>query len=97
MTGDNFVSFRDAILCSFNEHGVEYKIFGGTAIQLIYPLRETGDIDMFIRKTHDNIQRLICALESCGFSTRDSLVEVLYEGNEFGSCEPEGTYMLTSK
>jgi len=96
LNNGNFISFRDTILRSFTDFGVEYKVFGGTAIQLIYPLRETGDIDMFVRKTHENLQRLIHALEFCGFSTWDLLVDILYDGNEFGSCELEGTYMLNS-
>jgi len=96
LSNDNFVTFRNAILRSFADFGVEYKLFGGTAIQLIYPLRETGDIDMFVKKTHENLRCLIHALESCGFSTWDSIVELLYDGKEFASSDLEETYMIHS-
>lgn len=52
------------VLRAFGEKGVEYILVGGVAMNLHGIIRATEDIDVFIRPTADNIERLRSALES---------------------------------
>jgi hypothetical protein len=55
-------------LCvSLNGRSVEYVIVGGYALAFHGAPRFTGDLDIFIRPTEDNIDRLIRALRDFGF------------------------------
>lgn len=58
---------------AFEKHGVEYLFIGkGGAILLGYP-GATQDVDLFPRKSEENGQRIVAALEELGFdlSARD--------------------------
>lgn len=52
-----------------NSRGVEYLIVGGHAVAFHGYPRFTGDIDVFIRITPANAQRLIAVLHDFGFGT----------------------------
>ena len=50
------------ILRAFNEEGVEYKVVGGVALNLIGLARGTDDLDVFVAPTRENLARLKAAL-----------------------------------
>ncbi|HLT39202.1 MAG TPA: hypothetical protein VK034_23115 [Enhygromyxa sp.] len=49
-----------------NQHGVEFLIIGGVAYNFHAPPRATKDIDVWVRPTRDNLERLIHVLEAFG-------------------------------
>jgi len=59
--------FRE-FLQSLSDNSVEYVVVGGYALAFHGAPRFTGDIDILIRPTGENAQRLITALGDFGFS-----------------------------
>ena len=53
----------------FNRHKVEYLIVGGYALAFHGAPRVTGDIDLFVRPTSDNAERILHALDEFGFGS----------------------------
>ena len=53
----------------FNRHKVEYLIVGGYALAFHGAPRVTGDIDLFVRPTNDNAERILRALDEFGFGS----------------------------
>jgi hypothetical protein len=53
----------------FNKHGVEYLIVGGYALAFHGAPRMTGDIDLFVRPTSENAERILAALDDFGFGS----------------------------
>ncbi len=62
--------FRE-LLELFNKHKVEYLIVGGYALAFHGAPRVTGDIDLFVRPTDDNAERILAALDEFGFGSLD--------------------------
>jgi predicted nucleotidyltransferase len=52
----------------FNAKGVEYMIVGSYALAYYGAPRYTGDIDVFVRRTEVNAQRIMGALNEFGFA-----------------------------
>lgn len=52
------------LLKALDEHGVDYVLVGGAALNLLGVLRATEDADIFVRPEPDNIERLKQALRS---------------------------------
>ena len=52
-----------------NSKGVEYLLVGGHAVAFHSKPRMTGDIDFFLRRSQDNAERTIEALDDFGFSS----------------------------
>jgi hypothetical protein len=52
------------VLASFEREGLEYVLIGGTALNLHGIIRATEDIDVFIRPTPENVERLRRALHA---------------------------------
>ena len=50
-----------------NEHGVEYLLVGGYAVALHGYVRNTSDIDIWIRHTRDNADRMMRVIVQFGF------------------------------
>ena len=50
-----------------NEHGVEYLVLGAQAAILYGVARSSFDIDILLRPTPENAQRLVSALQRIGF------------------------------
>lgn len=63
-----------SLLESLHREGVEYILVGGYAVVLHGSSRFTEDIDVFIRKTEENVERLRRALRS--ISDDDSIKEI---------------------
>ncbi len=53
----------------FNRHKVEYLVVGGYALAFHGAPRVTGDIDLFVRPTGENAERILYALEDFGFGS----------------------------
>ena len=53
----------------FNRHKVEYLIVGGYALAFHGAPRVTGDIDLFVRPTSENAERVLAALDEFGFGS----------------------------
>lgn len=52
------------ILASFEREGLEYVLVGGAALNLHGIIRATEDVDVFIRPTPENVERLRRALRA---------------------------------
>lgn len=52
------------VLRAFEESGLEYVLIGATAMGFHGVVRATEDIDLFIRATADNVERLRAALRA---------------------------------
>ena len=66
--------FRE-LLGSFNAHGVEYVLVGAYALAFHGAPRYTGDLDLFIRPTPENAQRILAALADFGFGSLDLAID----------------------
>jgi hypothetical protein len=53
----------------FNSRGVEYLIVGGYALAYHGAPRYTGDMDLFVRPSADNAERVMTALREFGFGS----------------------------
>lgn len=61
-------------MCShLSQRGVEYLVIGGWAAIAHGLPRTTLDVDLFVRPTRENVQRLIGALADVGFGTAREL------------------------
>ena len=59
--------FQD-FLKSLRSHGVEYLLIGGYAVGFYGYPRFTGDMDIWLRQTPENVARVIGALKEFGFT-----------------------------
>jgi len=66
--------FED-LLALFNAHKVEYLIVGGYALAFHGAPRYTGDIDIFVKPTAQNAERILKALAEFGFGSLNLAVE----------------------
>src|SRR5262245_39196321 len=62
--------FEDVLRC-FNAHSVEFLVVGAYALAHHGIPRATQDLDLYVRPTWENAQRVVEALESFGFSGLD--------------------------
>lgn len=53
-----------SVLAAFQREGVEYVLIGGAALNLHGIVRATEDVDVFLRPTPENVERLRRALQS---------------------------------
>jgi hypothetical protein len=58
--------FREFVAL-LNAHGVEYLVVGGYAMAIYGRPRQTGDLDIWVRRDHENSQRIMAALTDFGF------------------------------
>jgi hypothetical protein len=54
------------LLSAFNEHGVEYVVVGGHAVSAYGFSRMTKDMDVLIRSTPENAEKVFRALQAFG-------------------------------
>lgn len=70
--------FRD-MLSAFNAAGVEFLIVGGYAVAHYGYPRATGDLDFWVRRSPENADRVLRALDAfgapAGLVTRDDLLD----------------------
>ena len=60
----------EPVLRALNEGGVRYLVVGGVAVVLHGHLRTTGDLDLVVELSPDNLVRALDALEESGFRPR---------------------------
>ncbi len=58
----DFIDFLNAL----NAHGVEYLVIGGHAVSFHGRPRHTGDMDIVIKPTANNAERVVKAVEAFG-------------------------------
>jgi len=63
------------LLALFNEHKIEYIIVGAYALAYHGVPRFTGDIDIFVRPSPENAQKILSALADFGFGSQDLTTE----------------------
>ena len=66
-----------SLISLLNEEGVEYVVLGGHAVIAHGYLRTTGDIDIFVRPSDQNADRILRALERYGYLNGE------FEHNDF--------------
>ena len=65
----------------FNEHKVEYMIVGAYALAYHGVPRFTGDIDILVRPSSPNTQRVLSALADFGFSSLNLTIDDFQKPN----------------
>lgn len=63
-------NFRD-MLNALNDSGAEYLVVGAYALATYGPARATGDMDIWVRPTPENADRVWAALEAFGAPRRN--------------------------
>ena len=71
----NFADF----LKSLNHHGVDYLVVGGYAVGYHGFVRATGDLDVFVRRTRLNAEKLIAAFKDFGLAVPELTAAVIME------------------
>lgn len=62
MLAPHFADF----IAALNGHGVEYVLVGGYALAVYGVIRATGDLDIFHRRTTENVRKLMAAMREFG-------------------------------
>lgn len=73
--------FRDFIK-ALNNHKVDYVLVGGMAVILHGYVRTTGDMDLWVRKTKDNYDRIVKAFREFRMPVFD-MTEMNFLSDEF--------------
>ncbi len=60
----------EPVIAALNDAGVRYLVVGGVAVVLHGYLRVTGDLDLVVDLSPDNLGRALDALEAAGFRPR---------------------------
>ena len=60
--------FRE-LLASLNVHAAEFVVVGAYALAFHGVVRNTGDLDIYVRPDADNARRIMAALEDFGFGS----------------------------
>ncbi len=67
----------DEFIACLTAHGVEFVIIGAYALAYHGAPRLTGDLDVLVRPTVDNAERLLTALRSFGFPATELTPEAV--------------------
>ncbi len=89
---DLFPEFYQNILTAFDKHQVRYLIIGGFATSFHGVIRSTLDLDLWVDKQHDNLEKFLEALISLGYSedscqkavkafSNEHIIKIPYEDN----------------
>jgi hypothetical protein len=78
IAGDPLLS----ILSRFHDEGVEYVLVGGQAVRLNGYVRATEDIDVLVRASRENGERIIRALGFLASAKELSAIKEELKGNE---------------
>lgn len=58
------------IVATLNDEGVAYLLVGGAAVRLHGATRRTQDVDVLVRRSRSNLDRLARALDALGARIR---------------------------
>jgi hypothetical protein len=78
LSPERFGEIRDLLFSLFQKHGLKFKVFGGTVMNLLDNTRGTSDLDMAIQKKTAEVEKLAAALAECNFGTRDEIFEGIF-------------------
>ena len=78
LSSERFIKIRNELLASFNQHGLNYKLFGGVVMNIYDDTRGTSDLDMSIQRTMDDVNKFVNALVDCKYGTRDDILEGIF-------------------
>lgn len=67
------------LIRSLNDHDVDYVVIGATAFPVHGYARATLDIDLFIRPSPENAERVHCALTAFGYNLIDITIDDLLQ------------------
>ena len=67
------MTFYEKILTSFNNNTVEYLIVGGIAVTLYGADRTTKDLDIWVKTTGENLEKIKASFIGLGFSEINTL------------------------
>ena len=71
----------ERVVASLNKHKVEFMVIGGWAVVYHGYVRETEDLDIFIRRSQENAQRAVAALAAVGGACPELKPEVFTVDN----------------
>lgn len=71
----------DRIVASLIRHQVDFMIIGGFAVVYHGHVRATKDLDLYVRRTEENANRVVAALEEVGFGSPEMTPEVFTADN----------------
>ncbi len=71
-------SFYISFITALNQHHVEYLVVGGQAVNVYGYIRATLDLDIWINKTNENLERLKKAFLSLGYNNKKSSEAISY-------------------
>ena len=63
------------LLALFNAHNIEYMIVGAYALAYHGVPRFTGDIDIFVKPSNENAEKILSALADFGFGSLNLTIE----------------------
>lgn len=93
-----FSSDMKELLRLFENHGVQYTLVGGHAVNYYGYVRATQDLDLLVSPSAENAQRIVVALSAFGFA-RAGIPQDLFEregGAVHLGVEPNRIDILTS-
>jgi len=73
-----FNILRDRVLNALAKVGLSYRLFGGVAIAIHDPSRETHDIDFVLKKQMNDVNKLVEALVLCEFGARKDILDQIF-------------------
>lgn len=71
----------DRVVASLNKHRVEFLVIGGYAVVYHGHVRNTQDLDLFVRPTAENARRTVAALSETGFASPNLTPDVFVSDN----------------
>ena len=81
------------VLRAFEASGLAYVLIGATAMGFHGIVRATEDVDLFIRATPDNVERLRAALRAA-YDGDPHIEEISTEGTRVSVATPAALYRL---
>ena len=78
--------FYQEVIAGLNSQNVEYILIGGLAVGYHGYSRYTGDMDLWVNPTSDNIQKLYSALLALGYS--ENVIEEIRRNREVENPSP---------
>ncbi len=66
-----FIDEHQNLLRLLQQHNVEFLLIGGYAVIFHGYKRTTGDMDLWLRPTNENKEKLVLALKEDGFEAND--------------------------
>ena len=69
----SIINFHEKLLSAFQKSEVNYLVVGGHAVNIYGYIRATADLDIWIDKTEDNLQRIKQAFTSLGYNEPDCI------------------------